>query len=296
MCPQGTGTATGYPGRERGRVDRARRENRSRRRNPGGATSLLSAKDGPLIAVPPPAMPGGTSCPRARTPSSPHRSRAPPAPVEQGLVARPARPERAPPPRGPRRPTRGRLPLRRRLRRGRRRRAEARPRRGHAHLAGLVARRLRPLRPAVHPDGVARGRHLPHRRRSRWRRRRPAALRPAQQLARQRQPRQGPPAAVADQAEARRRRVVGRPDRARRQRRPRVHGLRDLRVRLRSPRRLRARRDRLGTGGHLARRRALQRRPRARRPARCGADGSDLREPGGSQRQPRPGRLGPRHP
>ena len=44
----------------------------------------------------------------------------------------------------------------------------------------------------------------------------------------------------------------------------------------------------LGTGGHLARRRALQRRPRARQPARCGADGPDLRQPRGAQRQPRP--------
>ena len=40
-------------------------------------------------------------------------------------------------------------------------------------------------------------------RRPRRRRRRHAALRPAQQLARQRQPRQGPPPAVADQAEVR---------------------------------------------------------------------------------------------
>ena len=39
-------------------------------------------------------------------------------------------------------------------------------------LAGLVARRLRPLRPAVHPDGLAQRRHLPHQRRPRRRRRR----------------------------------------------------------------------------------------------------------------------------
>ena len=42
--------------------------------------------------------------------------------------------------------------------------------RGDDDLAGLVARRLRPLRPAVHPDDLARRRHLPHRRRPRRRR------------------------------------------------------------------------------------------------------------------------------
>ena len=38
--------------------------------------------------------------------------------------------------------------------------------------------------------------------------------------------------------------------------------------------------------GHLARRRALQRRPGTRRPVRRRTDGPDLREPGGSQREP----------
>ena len=47
-------------------------------------------------------------------------------------------------------------------------------------LAGLVAGRLRPLWPAVHPDGVAQRGHLPHQRRPWRRRRRHAALRPAQ--------------------------------------------------------------------------------------------------------------------
>jgi hypothetical protein len=37
-------------------------------------------------------------------------------------------------------------------------------------FAVLVARRLRPLRPAVHPHGLAQRRHLPHRRRPRRRR------------------------------------------------------------------------------------------------------------------------------
>ena len=46
-----------------------------------------------------------------------------------------------------------------------------RPGRADDHLAGLVAGRLRPLRPAVHPHELARRRHLPHRRRPRRRRR-----------------------------------------------------------------------------------------------------------------------------
>ena len=109
--------------------------------------------------------------------------------------------------------------------------------RGDDRLAGLVARRLRSLRPAFHPHGVA----LP-----------PAptapadgrggagagtaAFRAAQQLARQRQPGQGPQAAVADQAEVRPQALLGRPDDPHRQRRPRVDGLQDLRFCRRSPR------------------------------------------------------------
>ena len=45
------------------------------------------------------------------------------------------------------------------------RRAAPRRRRRAQHLPGLVARRLRPLRRPVHPDELARGRHLPHLRR-----------------------------------------------------------------------------------------------------------------------------------
>ena len=82
-------------------------------------------------------------------------------------------------------------------------------------------------------------------RRPRRRRRRPAALRAAQQLAGQRQPRQGAPAALADQAEIRPQNLLGRPDDSRRQRRPRVDGLQDVRLRRRARRRLGAR------GGHL---------------------------------------------
>ena len=179
----------------------------------------------------------------------------------------------------------------------RRRGAQARRRRGHDDLAGLVAGRLRPLRPALHPDELALGRHLPHRGRPRRCRRRRAALRPAQQLAGQRQPRQGAPPAVAGQAEVRPAGLVGRPARLRRQRRAGVDGLQDLRLRLRPRGRLGARGDLLGSGGHLARRRALrQRRPRAGRPARRRADGPDLRQPGGAERQPRPAGGRARHP
>ena len=89
-------------------------------------------------------------------------------------------------------------------------------------LAGVVAGRLRPLRRPVHPHGLAQRGHLPHRRRPRRRRRRPAALRAAEQLAGQRQPRQGAPAAVADQAEVRPQDLLGRSDDPRRQRRARI--------------------------------------------------------------------------
>ena len=160
-----------------------------------------------------------------------------------------------------------RVRLRRPRRDPRRRRAQARHRRGDDDLAGLLARRLRPLRPVVHPDELALRRHLPDPGRPRRRGRRPAAVRPAQQLARQRQPRQGPPHPVAGQAEVRPVGVVGRPARARRQRGARGHGAADLRVRLRPRGRLGAGGGLLGSRGRLARRRALQRRPRARPPS-----------------------------
>ena len=92
------------------------------------------------------------------------------------------------------------------------RRPEERPGGADDRLAGLVAGRLGPLRRPVHPHGLAQRRHLPHRRRPRRRRHRQPALRAHQQLARQRQPRQGPPPALADQAEIRQRHLLGRPD------------------------------------------------------------------------------------
>ena len=118
---------------------------------------------------------------------------------------------------------------------------EERSRGADDRLAGLVAGGLRPLRPVVHSHGVAQRRHLPHRRRPRRRRPGPAALRAAQQLAGQRQPGQGPPAPLADQAEVWPQDFLGRPDDPHRQRRPRNDGLQDLRFRRRS-------RGRLGAG------------------------------------------------
>src|SRR4029450_7595631 len=99
-----------------------------------------------------------------------------------------------------------------------------------------LAGRLWPLRGADDPHGVAQRGHIPHRRRPRWRRLRPAAVRAAQQLAGQREPRQGAPAAVADQAEVRAQDLVGRPHDPHRQRRAREEGLQDIRLRRRTPR------------------------------------------------------------
>ena len=163
-------------------------------------------------------------------------------------------------------------------------------------FAGLVAGRLRPLWRPLHPHGLAQRRHLSHRRRPRRRRRRTAALRAAQQLARQRQPRQGAPPAVADQAEVRPQALLGRPLHPRRQRRARIDGLQDLRLRRRPRRHLGAGRALLGSRRHVAGRRALQRRARARKPAGRGADGPDLRQSGRPQRQARSGRGGQGHP
>ena len=190
----------------------------------------------------------------------------------------------------------GGLRLRRAVQVPRRRGAEARPRRGDDEIAGLVAGRLRPLRAALHPHDVARRRHVPHRRRPRRRRRGAAALRSPQQLARQRQPRQGAAAALADQEEVRPEDLLGRPAGPGRQRGHGVDGLQDLRLRLRPSRRLGARGHLLGSRGHLARRRALQRRPRARQAARRRADGPHLRESRRARRQARSAGGRARHP
>ena len=217
--------------------------------------------------------------------------------VEPRLVAQPAEPRHPPPALAAvHSPGRGV-----RLRGGVQ---EARPRgaqEGSLHadddVAGVVAGRLRALRAALHPHGVAQRRHLPHRRRPRRRLRGHPALRAPQQLARQRQPRQGAPAALADQAEVRQQDLLGRPHDLRRQLRHRVDGAQALRLRRRPRGRLRARGGHLlGRRGGVARRQALRRRPGTRKPACRGADGAHLREPGRAERQPGSPRLRPGHP
>ena len=118
-----------------------------------------------------------------------------------------------------------------------------------------------------------------------------AAIRATEQLARQREPRQGPAAAVADQAEVWPQNLMGGSDDSRRQRGARIDGLQDFRIRRRPCGHLGAGGGyRLGSGDHVAGRQALQRRPGTGEPAGRGADGTDLREPGGTERQSRSGR------
>ena len=215
--------------------------------------------------------------------------------IEPRLVAQPAEPGHPSPARAGLQPDGPRLQLRRRIQEARSGRPEEGPVRADDRLAGLVAGRLGPLRRPVHPHGLAQRRHLPHRRRTRRRRHRQPALRAGQQLARQRQPGQGAPPALAHQAEIRQQDLLGRPDDPGRQLRAGVDGLQDLRLRRRPRGHLAARRGHLlGQGRHLAGRQALQRRPRAGEPAGRRADGPDLREPRRPQRQPRPRGLGPR--
>ena len=164
-------------------------------------------------------------------------------------------------------------------------------------FAGLVAGGLRPLRTVVHSHGMAQRRHVPHRRRSRRRRDRQPALCAPQQLAGQRQPRQGAPAALADQAEVRPEDLLGRPDDPRRQRRAGVDGIQDLRFRRRARGHLgTGRRHLLGLREQVAGRQALLRRPGSRESARRRADGPDLRESGRPERQPGSARRGAGHP
>ena len=136
-------------------------------------------------------------------------------------------------------------------------------------------------------------RHLPHRRRPRRRGHRQPALRAAEQLARQRQPRQGAPPAVADQAEIRPQALLGRPDDPGRQRRARNRWASRPSASPAAGRHLGARgRHLLGRRDEVAGtsddRTAATRRARAGEPARRRADGPDLREPGRPGRQSDP--------
>ena len=142
----------------------------------------------------------------------------------------------------------------------------------------------------------------------------PAAIRAAQQLAGQRQPRQGASPALADQAEVWPQDFLGRPDDPHRQRRPGNDGLQDVRLRRRPRRHLGAGSRRLlglGTtwlGGDVryahgsegvekdGRRARVRRRrgwghpqPQAGESAGRRADGPDLRQPRRPGRQSRSG-------
>ena len=223
-------------------------------------------------------------CRRARRPY--HRRH----PFEPGLVAEPAEPGHPAPARARVQPAGRGFRLRPCLRHAGLCGAEAGSGGAHDRFAGLVARRLGPLRRPVRAHGLAQRRHLPHGRWPWWRRHRQPAFCAREQLARQRQPRQGAPPAVAHQAQVRQRHFLGRPDDPGRQRGHGVHGLQDLRFR-RGPRRHLGARGRhlLGRRDRLAGRPALQRRSRAGKPAGRRADGPDLREPRRPQRQPRSG-------
>ena len=85
---------------------------------------------------------------------------------------------------------------------------------------------------------------------------------------------------------------MGRPDGPDRQRRPGVDGVQDVRLRRRPRGSLGAGAGQLGVRGHVARRRALQRRPATGESLRRRADGPDLRESGRAERQPGSRRRG----
>ena len=176
--------------------------------------------------------------------------------TNQRLVAEPAGPLGAPPPLAPVQSDGRGLQLRRTVQVPRPRRPEAGPHRADDDVAGLVAGRLRPLRAVLHPHDVACRGHVPDRRWPRRWRRRPAALCAPEQLARQRQPRQSAPTALAAQEEVRAEDLLGRSAGPGRQRGHGIDGVQDVRLRFRPARRLGARGPLLGTRGHLAGRRS----------------------------------------
>ena len=119
---------------------------------------------------------------------------------------------------------------------------------------------------------------------------------PLNSLARQREPRQGAPAAVADQAEVWPEDLMGRPLDPGGQRRAGVDGVQDLRVRRRASGRLGAGGGLLGLGGQVAGGQAVLRRAGSRESARRRSDGADLRQPAGPERQSGPDRGGHGYP
>ena len=238
------------------------------------------------------------ACPRARTQRSDAPSRkAAPAAHEPGLVAEPARPVGPPPALARGQPAGRGLRLRRGVRDARRRGAEARHRRGDDRLAGLVAGRLRPLRPALHPADLARRRHLPHRRRPRRRRRAARSASPRSTA--------GPTTPTSTRPAG----CCGRSSRstASRSRGPtcwcfagnvalesmgfKTFGFGFGREDVWEPEEIFWGPEDTWLGDErYSGDRELG------RPARRRADGPDLREPGGPERQPRPAAVGPRHP
>ena len=132
--------------------------------------------------------------------------------------------------------------------------AQGRPARSHDRQPRLVARGLRPLRPLLHQDDLARGGHLQDRRRP-WRRRHGGTeIRAPQQLAGQRQPRQGQEAPLADQEEVRQPHKLGGPADPDGTGRDRVNGRAGAGIRWRQARHLAPRgRHLLGKRGRVAR-------------------------------------------
>ena len=176
-------------------------------------------------------------------------------------------------------------------------RAEARPLRADDALAGVVARRLRPLRAALHSHGVAQRRHVSHLRRPR---RRSRAARSASRRS---------TAGRTTRTSTRRAGCCGRSSRSTASKLSwadlmvfagncalesmgfKTFGFGGGREDVWEP----EEDIYWGSRAQVARRRALLGRTRARNAARRRADGLDLREPGRAERQPGSARVGARH-